>query len=406
MRLIIITQYFPPERGPVRDIYNIAQEMSKRGHQITVVCALPNYPAGKPYPGYGKYLPKITMESGVRIIRTPVVMAGNCSPILRIIGVISFALSSLPWLLFAKRPDLIVATIPSVAGGLVGLFLSQLKAIPLVIDMKDVEPLRTFLIRNITNRWYARYLSKFFIGAYNRADKIVVPIEDEKNLLLENGVPINKIKLISHNIDVDEFLETAEHYSNCFQLPRKNNRFIALYMGTIGKADDHESLITAFGSENIRTLPVDLVIIGDGECTPACLNLINKMKLDNVFIFQPVALDWVPNILLQSDLLVCTLGPNPFSRGSKFYEYLAAAKPILANSGGILERTIKEIGNGWAVNARETGSLEKALCCFLALSQTERKDMGRRGREFARKHYNSIDAHNSWENLFKETITS
>jgi len=53
MRILILTQYFPPEiGGPQTRLQSFAIELKALGHEVEVVTALPNYPRGKFFPGY------------------------------------------------------------------------------------------------------------------------------------------------------------------------------------------------------------------------------------------------------------------------------------------------------------------------------------------------------------------
>lgn len=49
MRVAILTQYYPPE--PIAKPHELARGLTERGHEVVVVTAFPNYPAGKLYPG-------------------------------------------------------------------------------------------------------------------------------------------------------------------------------------------------------------------------------------------------------------------------------------------------------------------------------------------------------------------
>lgn len=61
MRILLVTQYFYPEQFKSNDL---AFELQKRGHQVTVLTGLPNYPGGKFYKGYGVF--KKTERNGRR----------------------------------------------------------------------------------------------------------------------------------------------------------------------------------------------------------------------------------------------------------------------------------------------------------------------------------------------------
>ena len=49
MHLLVVTQYFWPENFRINDL---VAEMVKRGHQVTVLTGLPNYPSGEIFSEY------------------------------------------------------------------------------------------------------------------------------------------------------------------------------------------------------------------------------------------------------------------------------------------------------------------------------------------------------------------
>ena len=57
LRIGILTQYYPPEMGaPQARLSHVAAEFARRGHEVVVLTAMPNYPRGNVYPGYGGFL--------------------------------------------------------------------------------------------------------------------------------------------------------------------------------------------------------------------------------------------------------------------------------------------------------------------------------------------------------------
>ena len=50
MKILIVTQYYYPEQFQINEI---APELVKRGHEVTVLCGVPNYPKGVVFEGYG-----------------------------------------------------------------------------------------------------------------------------------------------------------------------------------------------------------------------------------------------------------------------------------------------------------------------------------------------------------------
>src|SRR5512142_1959612 len=91
MRLLIISQYFWPENFRINDL---AAGLAERGHDVTVLTGLPNYPEGHVFPGY--WNPRRWNESheGVRIVRVPIVPRGNARSLPLTVNYMSFALSA------------------------------------------------------------------------------------------------------------------------------------------------------------------------------------------------------------------------------------------------------------------------------------------------------------------------
>ena len=67
MNVLIVTQYYYPEQFQINEI---APELVKRGHEVTVLTGLPNYPQGEIYDGY-RDVREDNVE-GVKIIRVPI----------------------------------------------------------------------------------------------------------------------------------------------------------------------------------------------------------------------------------------------------------------------------------------------------------------------------------------------
>src|SRR5687767_10706067 len=68
MRVLILSQYYAPE--PIPKPVELAEELHRRGHDVTVVTGLPNYPAGTLYEGYRLRLLQHEHVRGVPVYRT------------------------------------------------------------------------------------------------------------------------------------------------------------------------------------------------------------------------------------------------------------------------------------------------------------------------------------------------
>ena len=70
MRVIFLTQYFPPEVGaPQNRIHATALALQAKGADVTVLTAMPNYPEMRVHAGYrGRWKMEERMD-GLQVIR-------------------------------------------------------------------------------------------------------------------------------------------------------------------------------------------------------------------------------------------------------------------------------------------------------------------------------------------------
>ena len=74
MKILIVTPHFYPETFKCNDM---AFELKRRGHDVEVMTAIPDYPEGKFFKGYGIFKRRNENLNGVKIHRSLIVPRGN-----------------------------------------------------------------------------------------------------------------------------------------------------------------------------------------------------------------------------------------------------------------------------------------------------------------------------------------
>ncbi len=398
MRVTIIVQNYPPERGPVRYTRDAAIELARRGHEVTVITGIPHYPTGSAYGPHKWYKPTVAMESGVRVIRTPLVMGSNRQIIRRLLGMVTFIFSALPWVVGSRRADLIIASVPPVTVSVIGLIASVIRRAPLVIILRDVEPLDSMAARRIKIRGFWKCFVDFCMWVYRRADRLVVIHNDQIGTLERYGVDPSRVAVIPHSIDLARFGE-ASLAAKETKLQRVEGRHTVVYLGTIAVSHDLQPLIRAFADPEVSSLPFDLVVVGDGECLNECQAITAQESLTNV-TFQPsVPEEDVPETLAQADLLIASFknGLNPVI-SSKIYEYCASGKPSIVFGDCAAAELVARIGNGWTCPSRSAGELRVALQAYLSDPEVAQVK-ARAGRWYIEEFYSRESAGAKWSDL-------
>jgi hypothetical protein len=97
VRILVVTQYFQPENFKSNDI---AFELSKRGHDVTVLTGIPNYPQGKFYKGYGILKKRHERINGVSIYRAFLIPRSKGGGVMLALNYLSWAFIASIWAFF------------------------------------------------------------------------------------------------------------------------------------------------------------------------------------------------------------------------------------------------------------------------------------------------------------------
>ena len=95
MKILYVSQYFPPEMGaPSARVYELSREWVRMGHDVSVLTGFPNHPVGIVFEGYrGEIMRRETVD-GIRVVRIPIYAAANKAFFKRVLNYSSFWLSA------------------------------------------------------------------------------------------------------------------------------------------------------------------------------------------------------------------------------------------------------------------------------------------------------------------------
>lgn len=396
MRITLITQYYPPESGAVMYGRHLAVGLAARGHCITAVVEAPHFPTGRLLPGYQRFVPQMKREDGVQVLRLPLVMGSNTQHVRRMLGFLTFSTAALMSALLRSRPDVIIASVPPATSAAAGWAAARIQRCPFVALLRDIEPWRALKHRDMHTRRIGRLLISAFSAIYRNADRIVVMHEREIESLSAVGVPAGRVVVIPHGVDLSL---VSRSRGGTIHLRRRPGRLLLLYTGTIGLVHGLPALLRTMADPLIRSLPVDLAIVGDGQFRGECEQVVDTCRLENVTFYPPVEPAYVGEHLSQADVLVCSFrNDDDIPLCSKFYEYCASGKPILVHGKNLAGAHVAEIGNGTACYAGRVEDLHLALRGFIDDYDTWMR-RGLLGRDYAMRHFSQSSRDEQWVDL-------
>ena len=378
MKILLLTQWFDPE--PTFKGLVFAKQLQAEGHQVEVITGFPNYPKGKLYEGYKIRLLQREVIDGVRINRVPLYPSHDGSGLKRAFNYISFAITSCLFGIFLlKRPHVIYAYHPPLTVGLSAAVIGLFRRVPVVYDIQDMWPDTLQATGMLNNKKALAFVAKICLWVYRRASALVVLSPGFKRILIERGVPANKISVIYNWCDASSLTQAQ----STDQISKKmTGKFNVVFAGTMGKAQALEAVLKAARLVQDVNAKVQFVFVGGGIEVDKLKNLAQELLLNNVVFIPQMPMSEVGEVLRSADVLLVHLRNDPLfsiTVPSKTQAYMAVGKPILMGVAGDAANLIEQAGCGLIVRPENASEIAAAVLRFADMTQDDLLEMGQRG---------------------------
>lgn len=384
VRVLLLTQWFDPE--PTFKGLVFARALVKQGFEVEVVTGFPNYPGGKIYPGFKLKLFQREFIDGVKITRLPLYPSHGQSGIGRVFNYVSFAAASLFYgVFFAKRPDVIYAYHPPLTVGIAASIIRFFRRVPVLYDIQDMWPDTLKATGMFSNDKLLGGVSNVCDWVYGHVDRLVVLSPGFKKILIERGVPEDKIEVI-YNWCAEEQITASAESPISFS---DNARFRILFAGNMGKAQALGAVLDAAYILQSRDRPVEFIFLGGGVEVDALKRMAIEKSLNNVTFLPAVPMAKVGGYLKAADALLVHLKKDPLFKitiPSKTQAYMAVGRPLLMAVDGDAAELVKQSGCGVVVESENVDSLVSGVELLLDSSAEELAQMSKQGHDFYRKH--------------------
>lgn len=386
MKLLILTQYYPPETGAAQNrLHELAIRLKERGVDIQVLTAMPNYPQMKIYKGYRNKCRHKEQLDGITVYRSWIYAGNSRSVFLRLINYFSFVFTSFFAGLFrTSKCDFILCESPPLFLGITAYLLSRIKKAKLIFNVSDLWPESAEklglikskpLLRATTKLEEFLYRKSFLISGQTQGivKNISERIPDKQVYWLRNGAALSYYN--------PNKITSAWRKDNGF----KKKDFLIYYGGIIGHAQGLEVILKA-AYRLQKEDDIQFVLMGSGPVKDALLEMKNDMRLANVNFFDTVPKTEIPEVLAAMDISIIPLKKLDLFKGaipSKIFESLAMKKPILLGVEGEAKDLFIDEGNcGLAFQPENDEELaEKVL--LLSRDQEQIISLGNNARSYA-----------------------
>lgn len=405
MRILFLSHYFPPEvNAPASRTYEHCKQWVKDGHDVTVVTCAPNHPRGKVYEGYSNKLFQREVKDGIKVIRLWTYVTANEGFVKRTLNYVSYMVAVMFATPFLPKADVVVSTSPQFFNGLVGYFVSRVKRIPWVLEIRDLWPESILVVGAIKNKAIIKSLEYLEMFAYRKADRIVPVTDAFKRYMIGKGIAADKIDVVKNGVDLGFYQAVPEENPLARELGLEG-KFVASYFGTHGMAHHLETILEA-AQELKAQRNIVFLMVGDGADKARLAAIREEMGLENVMMIGQQPKDKMPLLWGLSDVSLVLLKKSDLFKSvipSKIFESMAMQKPIILGVEGESREIIEAAESGRCIEPESGKQLAEQV---MALYENAAlcAGLGANGRQHVAEHFDRTVLARRYESLMQALV--
>jgi len=390
VKILLVSDAYPPEiRSASHLMQELAEELARRGHSVTVATCRPQYNLTES--DSQAAFADVAVENGVRIIRIDTLPHHKVNFIVRGISQVT-----LPFLFWSKLKthlangvDAVLVYSPPLPLWKVGYKVKKRFGARFILNVQDIFPQNAVDLGALRNPALIRFFEHMERTAYRLADIVTVHSPGNRDFLIrmKRAAPEKLVNL--HNwVDVSKNERAAS--SGAFREKLGlGDRFVFFFGGVIGPSQGLDLVVEAANRlKNQKDIVV--LLVGDGAEKGRLEGLARGYGLENILFHPFISKDDYRNLLTEIDVgLVCltSLNKTPVVPG-KILGYMGSSVPVLAflNRESDGHRIIRDAGCGYSV---VSGRCENLVDLMLRMyrERDRLRTIGENGRSYAARHF-------------------
>jgi glycosyltransferase involved in cell wall biosynthesis len=376
--------------------------MVDRGHRVTVITGIPNYPTGRFFSGYPLKLRQWEELDGVRILRLPLYPDHSSSSVKRAACYLSFALTSSCLGALLVEPADIAFVYHPLTLGITAWWIGLVKKVPYIFNIQDMYPESLTSTGLVTNGFVVPAVARLAKFIYDKAAAVAVISPGFRKNLIEKGIPEHKIQVVLNWADESIYHPVRRDTAMADEFGFTGH-FNILYAGSMGPPQGLHNLLKA--ASLLRDIPdLQFVLIGDGLERPMLEATAAELGLRNVRFLHRQPASRMPAFYALADALLVHLIDDPLFEitiPSKTQSYLACGRPLLTSVKG--DAADLAVSAGAAVTAQPSDpvDLARAAMQLYEMNPAQRQRMGEAGRKFFLENLTMNRLLDEYEDLFR-----
>ena len=401
MRVLVVNQYFHPDRSATSQLLTELCEDLSEHHDITVVCGRPSYNPSERREVRG-FLAE-DRHGRVRVLRAWSTTYPRTAMAGRLTNYATYLTSSVVGAMKAARPDVVLTMTDPPVVAAAAAAASAARRVPFVYVTQDVFPEVGVVLGKIRNPALVRSLSALNRSLRRRASRVVAIGRDMERCLVALGTDPSKIHVIPNWAD-GSAIRPLEESSRLRRERGWGNRFVVMHSGNVGLSQDLGSLLAA--ADLLRDEPeVLFAIVGEGATKAGLQAEASRRRLPNVEFLSYRPKEDLGDSLGAADLHIVGLrrGLAGYIVPSKVYGILAAGRPYIAavESGAEPALIAEEHSCGIRIEPGDPAALSAAI---VGLRQDRGGEMGSNGRRALEERFDRPIAIDAYRGLLESLV--
>jgi glycosyltransferase involved in cell wall biosynthesis len=363
VRILYLHQYFntPAMSGATRS-YEMARRMVEWGHSVELLTARRS--------GSGRGGWSVEEVDGIRVHWLPVPYSNRMSYPRRLLAFGRFAAAC------ARRAsripcDVVLASSTPLTIALPGVLASRRQDAPMVFEVRDLWPEVPVAMRALRNPAVIALARAMERWAYRHSARVVALSPGMAEGVARAGYPADRVVVIPNGCDTDLF-DPSPEAGRPFRAERSwlEARPLVLYAGTLGRVNGVGYLADVAAAMRKLDEDVRFLVVGDGaereevEARAARLGVLGESF--HMMPRQPKSA--MPVLLSAATVATSVVVDVPELRhnsANKFFDALAAGRPVMINHEGWQADLLRASGAGLVVPPARPDEAAEALLAFL-----------------------------------------
>jgi glycosyltransferase involved in cell wall biosynthesis len=409
LKILYLHQHFTTREGSggTRS-YEFARLLQQQGHEITILCG--NSVGSGLAPHTSRLLEEYDLD-GLKTIQLNVPYHQKMSYLRRMAAFVWFMLLA-SWVAARQHDvDVIFATSTPLTVAVPAMVASFINRRPFIFEVRDLwpeVPIGMGILRNPLLIVLARVLERL---AYRSAAHIVACSPGMKDGIIRAGAQAEKVSVIPNACDNDLF-DVATEAGLAFRArhPQLANRPLIVYTGAFGRVNGLDYLVRL--AQQIFTLDrsIAFLLIGAGKEKTALQDLARDLGVLNktLWVMDEMPRQNLPEILSAATIATSTVIPNPVlwhNSANKFFDALAAGRPIAINHMGWQAELLHETGAGIVLPPDDIAKAADMLADFLH-SESRLEQARQAAKRLAHERFGRTLLASQLESILLNTVTN